>query len=423
MYQRMSDPLPTIVESDTSFGTSDDAAEHEHEHEHEHLSSALTNEADAEAELQSQDTTLPSSNGSRKRSLHLLLVAAGAVVVLVGAAIGVASRVLYDGVLAANTNSNERDIIRTTSAGALRRLSSVKIRSTEEGDQYKYDGDDNEPIHMVYSSDSQTVIGTKASIRSVRAHASGHVIFHFIGDEPLEGMPYVRFYPISKLKHKYNLEDFINTHSRHKTERENVNLNRNLPNYVRFVMDLFLPHVKKAMWIDSDTIVKCDVVEMARNVLNGDDDNGPPIAAIPVEGNPKGLYEKDKYRNPIPDWGIETSFNAGVYFVNLDRWRAQGLTEKIRQLALKNREYRYWRMGSQPPLALTIGENFEHLPIAWNVKMKTIDEREDMTLEDACVYHWSGPSKPWDGFQHPEEWYPYVDESDKELMDAEESKA
>ena len=179
----MSDPLPTIVESDTSFGTSDDAAEHEHEHEHEHLSSALTNEADAEAELQSQDTTSPSSSGSRKRSLRLLPVAAGAVVVLVGGAIGVASRVLYDGVLAANTNSNERDIIRTTSAGALRRLSSVKSRSTEEGDQYKYDGDDNEPIHMVYSSDAQTVIGTKASIRSVRAHASGHVIFHFIGDD------------------------------------------------------------------------------------------------------------------------------------------------------------------------------------------------------------------------------------------------
>ena len=187
-------------------------------------------------------------------------------------------------------------------------------------------------------------------------------------------------------------------------------------------MDLFLPHVKKAMWIDSDTIVKCDVVEMARKVLNGDDDNGPAIAAIPVEGKPKGLYEKDKYRNPIPDWDIETSFNAGVYFVNLDRWRKQGLTEKIRQLALKNREYRYWRMGSQPPLALTIGENFEHLPLSWNVKMKTIDEREDMSLEDACVFHWSGPSKPWDGFQHPEEWYPYVHESDKEMMESEEAK-
>jgi len=173
-------------------------------------------------------------------------------------------------------------------------------------------------------------------------------------------------------------------------------------------MDQFLPHVKKAMWIDSDTIVKCDVVEMARKVLNGDDDNGPAIAAIPVEGKPKGLYEKDMYRNPIPDWGIETSFNAGVYFVNLDRWRKQGLTEKIRQLALKNREYRYWRMGSQPPLALAIGENFEHLPLSWNVKMKTIDEREDMSLEDACVLHWSGPSKPWDGNgQHLEEWLPY----------------
>ena len=411
MYDRHCEPLPTIMETDTSCGTSDNAPQ---------LSATPLNDDDAMEVSPSAST----SRISRKRSLSFLLAAAGAVV-LVGAAVGVASRAVYDGIHNASSASthNKREIIRTNSAGALRRLSSVRSsRSLEDGDEYDDEDDNGEPIHLVYSSDAQTVIGTKASIRSVKAHASGHVIFHFIGDEPLEGMPYVRFYPISKLKHKYKLDEFINTHSRHKTERENVNLNRNLPNYVRFVMDLFLPHVKKAMWIDSDTIVKCDVVEMARKVLNGDDDNGPAIAAIPVEGKPKGLYEKDKYRNPIPDWGIETSFNAGVYFVNLDRWRKQGLTEKIRQLALKNREYRYWRMGSQPPLALTIGENFEHLPLSWNVKMKTIDEREDMSLEDACVFHWSGPSKPWDGFQHPEEWYPYVHESDKEMMESEEAK-
>lgn len=405
------------METDTSCGTSDNNAPH--------LSAAAAattplNDDDAPEVSPSTSTGI-----SRKRSLSFLLAAAGAVV-LVGAAVGVASRAMYDGIHnnnASSSASTNRDVIRTNSAGALRRLSSVRsTRSLEDGDEYDDEDDNGEPIHLVYSSDAQTVIGTKASIRSVKAHASSHVIFHFIGDEPLEGMPYVRFYPISKLKHKYKLDEFINTHSRHKTERDNVNLNRNLPNYVRFVMDLFLPHVKKAMWIDSDTIVKCDVVKMAHKVLNGDDDNGPAIAAIPVEGKPKGLYEKDKYRNPIPDWGIETSFNAGVYFVNLDRWRKQGLTEKIRQLALKNREYRYWRMGSQPPLALTIGENFEHLPLSWNVKMKTIDEREDMTLEDACVFHWSGPSKPWDGFQHPEEWYPYVDESDKEMLESEEAK-
>mmetsp|Transcript_31490 Transcript_31490/g.92355 ORF Transcript_31490/g.92355 Transcript_31490/m.92355 type:complete len:244 (+) Transcript_31490:663-1394(+) len=243
-------------------------------------------------------------------------------------------------------------------------------------------------------------------------------------------MPYVNYYNISEVVEKYHLTDFINTHKRHNGDkREGVNLNENMPNYVRFVMDDLLPSVGKAMWIDSDTVVRCDVVHLVRNVLNEDNeenedtDNSEVIAAVPVFSPPTGLYKNDKHGNPFPDWGIETSFNAGVYFVNLDRWRAQGLTEKIRQLALKNREYRYWRMGSQPPLALTIGENFEHLPLTWNVKMKTIDEREDMSLEDACVYHWSGPSKPWDGFQHPEEWYPYVDESDKEMLDSEESNA
>ena len=51
--------------------------------------------------------------------------------------------------------------------------------------------------------------------------------------------------------------------------------------------------------------------------------------------------------------------------------------------------------------------------------MNTLDEREDMSVEDVCVLHWSGPSKPWDGLQHPEYWEPYVSESDKEMLDSE----
>ena len=82
-------------------------------------------------------------------------------------------------------------------------------------------------------------------------------------------------------------------------------------------------------------------------------------------------------------------------------------------------------MGSQPPLVLTVGENFEQLPLSWNVKMKTIDEREDMTLDDACVLHWSGPSKPWDGNgNHLEEWLPYhIEDAEDPSADGEEEDA
>lgn len=283
----------------------------------------------------------------------------------------------------------------------------------------------SEPVHLLYSSDDRSLQGVEASIRSVLHHASEDVVFHFVGDSPLRSMPYVNYYNISDVIEQYHLTDFINTHKRHNGDkREGVNLNENMPNYVRFVMDDLLPNVEKAMWIDSDTIVKCDVVELVRNVLNDkkDNDNSDVIAAVPVFSPPTGLYKNDRNGNPFPDWGIETSFNAGVYVVHLSRWREQKISDQIRDLALRNRKYRYYEMGSQPPLVLTVGENFEHLPLSWNVKMKTVDEREGMSLEDACVLHWSGPSKPWDGNgQHLEEWLPYhIETADDPSADGEE---
>ena len=279
-------------------------------------------------------------------------------------------------------------------------------------------------VHLLYSSDDRSLQGVEASIRSVIRHSSGDVVFHFVGDAPLPSMPYVNYYNISEVVERYHVRDFINTHKRHNGDkREGMNLNENLPNYVRFVMDDLLPDVEKAMWIDSDTIVKCDVVELVRNVLNGDGEE--VIAAVPVFSPPTGLYKNDKHGNPFPDWGIETSFNAGVYAVHLDRWRQQKISDQIRDLALRNRKYRYYEMGSQPPLVLTVGENFEQLPLSWNAKMKTIDEREDMTLKDACVLHWSGPSKPWDGNgNHLEEWLPYhIEDAEDPSADGEEENA
>ena len=91
------------------------------------------------------------------------------------------------------------------------------------------------------------------------------------------------------------------------------------------------------------------------------------------------------------------------------------MTEMVKRIAAVNRQYGLYLKGSQPPLALVVGENFEHLPQSWNVKMVDLD-REDTggmlskkKKEDwMCLMHWSGPNKPWDhGHEdkiHPEYW-------------------
>ena len=123
-----------------------------------------------------------------------------------------------------------------------------------------------------------------------------------------------------------------------------------------------------------------------------------------------------------PKEDIPLSFNAGVLGMRLDLWRKQNLTERIREITLSNQQVRRYKLGSQPPLAILFGANFERLPLAWNRRadQETLEkarkqdrdfrrEREDeedeegkkgkkgkvKREEEVCVVHWKGAFKPW----------------------------
>lgn len=178
---------------------------------------------------------------------------------------------------------------------------------------------------LVYSSDDDQQAGVIASIRSVQMHASGPVEFLYIGNSPLPGMedmPQVRFRKLSLVVKKYRLEQFTNpTYQR---GGKNAVLNTEPANFVRFVVHDLLPKQDKAMWIDADTIVECDVVELFRNTFNdgGGENDGhdallklPAVAAVPREGYPIGLSGRG--RRAYGD--EEISFNAGIYLMELNR--------------------------------------------------------------------------------------------------------
>ena len=229
------------------------------------------------------------------------------------------------------------------------------------------------PYYLVYASDEQSRPGVEASIRSVQAHASGPVEFLFVGDKPLQDMPdniRVHFRQLSEVAEQYNLHEFEN--DRFQRHGKNAGLNTNYANFVRFVIHELLPKQGKAMWIDADTIVECDVVELMKNALTNTDEPKNTIAAVPREGIINGLTRRGrKYSSDVT-----VSFNAGMYIINLDRWREQHMTEMVKRIAAVNRQYGLYLKGSQPPLALVVGENFEHLPQSWNVKMVDLDRTD-----------------------------------------------
>lgn len=260
-----------------------------------------------------------------------------------------------------------------------------------------------EPVHIVYASDDASIPGVVQSIKSVLHYAQGPVTFHFVGDSPLPLSPSeanVKFYNMTKVKKQFKLSDFTNPRKR--AEKDRKTLNASHANYVRFVMDeLLLPDkISRAMWIDADTIVKCDIVGMIQNAFQK---TNHAVAAVTVKGRPQGLARriKKKYSH------IKKSFNAGVFVVDLDRWREQGLTEKIRKITLSNSKRKLYKYGSQPPLTMVIGNDFEHLNSAWNVKVPLMNRYFKDNGNDAqvCLLHWVGGSKPWEGHGLFREWW------------------
>ena len=259
-------------------------------------------------------------------------------------------------------------------------------------------------VHVVFASTDGMVQGVEASIRSIQAHASGPVHFHYIGDAPLSSMPDVKFYSLAKTSKKYQLQDFVCLGDR----RDGQNaINTMHANFARFVLDELLPRsVKKAMYLDVDTAVFCDVHRLINGVLNdddNDDDGGedtsregdavdrPIIAAVP-RNHIYGLTREGeaKYGKVSP------SFNAGAYIVHLERWRDRAMGAYIRNIALANNKEHWYFLGSQPPLNIAIGPHFEWLSRGWNVKAKRVKSGfKTKAGEDVCLVHWTGPIKPW----------------------------
>lgn len=259
-----------------------------------------------------------------------------------------------------------------------------------------------EPVHIMYASDDQSLVGVEASIRSVMKHASEHVVFYYVGDTPLKSLPNVKFFDLTTVAKKYKLEELTNPRERGSTGYQGIN--SNLANYARFAIDSLLPkEASKAMWIDADTIVRCDVVPMVRNALS-DKKSSNIIAAVPGEGSIRGYTSKAK-----KDFNLTVTFNAGVYVVDLKKWRKKKLSKKIRKITQKNRKEQMYRLGSQSPLVLAIRDKFEHLDWNWNAKVSNFGRDDRHANEkEACLLHWNGPDKPWANGTHKELWIPYA---------------
>ena len=178
--------------------------------------------------------------------------------------------------------------------------------------------------------------------------------------------------------------------------------------YARLLLPTLLPaDLERVVCIDSDVVIRGDVT---------------PLSSVPLQ---------DAALAAVQDFVVETVgsdrtglgpiahragkskyFNAGVIVLNLPVWRSRGLSERVLSFAQEHAPLRY---ADQDALNAVI-EDWREIGPEWNLQsrifwldraadselIKVLRRSRETLLANARIFHFSGPSKPWEPFdRHP----------------------
>ncbi len=168
--------------------------------------------------------------------------------------------------------------------------------------------------------------------------------------------------------------------------------------YLRLKIPELLPKsVSRALYLDADLLVKCDIAEL----FNFDIQN-KPLAAVPDLGI---MASKRSMREKSKTLGIDKTapyFNSGVIIMDLEKWRANDYTNKLLEL-VKTHNFRH---HDQDALNMLFYNNWYALPFEYNLippvfelPIKTLFSkyRKDAinAIKNAKIIHYAGGHKPW----------------------------
>ena len=162
--------------------------------------------------------------------------------------------------------------------------------------------------------------------------------------------------------------------------------------FVRQYIHEYLPEVRRAIWLDHDTIVSADLRPLYEMRMEH-----PVAAALEAEGHPGNFQEHygmspELYRNLTP----ATYFNTGVLLLDLERWRSGALTRAV---------YGWLEVGAWDQLSLNLafqGGRFDRLEWWWNVQCMGRMALAPCCARAARVLHWTCGEKPWLTRRSPE---------------------
>ena len=85
------------------------------------------------------------------------------------------------------------------------------------------------------------------------------------------------------------------------------------------------------------------------------------------------------------------SFNAGVFGLNLKKWRDKKLIDEVLYWMKANAEHKFWKLGTQPLMYVVCYNEWESVDHHWNFYGFGEPNCKRISTSDAYILHWSGP--------------------------------
>ena len=87
------------------------------------------------------------------------------------------------------------------------------------------------------------------------------------------------------------------------------------------------------------------------------------------------------------------SFNAGVFGLNLKKWRDKKLIDEVLYWMKANLKHNFWELGTQPLMYVVCYKDWKHVRSRWNVENlgESLKDKYILNFSNGYILHWSGP--------------------------------
>jgi lipopolysaccharide biosynthesis glycosyltransferase len=163
-----------------------------------------------------------------------------------------------------------------------------------------------------------------------------------------------------------------------------------------FIPDLLPAAAKRAIYLDSDLIVTGSLRALWTADLGG--------RALGAVRDPVRIQRdlEDRYvKLGLPPHAHY--FNSGVLLLDLEKWRAQGISARVAQFAIDHPEKLSW--ADQDALNFVLHDDYQALPMEWNLQRRMchmLPRELGLSVPDYLrlrrrpkVVHFTEATKPW----------------------------